>query len=236
MTEAPRPMPHGLHAFSKDGDGVVLRRDRLRIAFGDMLEQSESDGGVTTGGGAQRHVGVEHKASLDNSVLASMTGSWTGRKAFASWLSRRPDRSARYVSAAFRVGADLRRKPFLRLRPAALPSPPMMSHSPSPFPGTGVGVIAFPPLSAITPLLVIVRHCRAHQRHHLAQDLGRRPVQRKVVQRIEAVKEGVDHMVRHLRVAHRVDDRRGHVGQRHHRDPRLCARFPVLRHAVGIAA
>lgn len=67
MTSAVRPMPHGLHAFAEDGDSVVLRRDRLWVAFGDMLEQREGNGGVTAGGGAQGHVWVEHTLTFCSS-------------------------------------------------------------------------------------------------------------------------------------------------------------------------
>ncbi|WP_179507430.1 hypothetical protein [Sphingomonas melonis] len=239
MTSTFRPVADGFHAFAKDSDSVVLRCDGLRVPFGDMLEQSERNGGVAAGGGAQGHVGVEHRKPLDD-LLAAWMAVWRSvRKACSQNHSpgQQVNRFRQSECAFFSVGSCSLKQAMANQHPPARIVSPVPGLRRSPLCGTDAGVIATSPETrAVTPTLVIVRHRRTHDLHDLAEDRRGRAVQHNVVQPIERVEESVNHMVRHLRVAHRIDDRRRHVCERHHGDPYLGSSFSVFHHAAGIAA
>lgn len=238
MTDAFGSMPNSLHALAKNGDSIVLFGDSIGITRGDVLEQRERNGGVAAGSGAQGHVGVKHRMHLVTSRRSDVSSShdWHEPTQACAARGHNADRTTRSDCAAFPVGSLSETGASTVPHPPARISP-VLRLVRIPLGGAGVGVAAYSPkVHAVTPTSIIVRHRCSNDLHDVAKDDGGSAVQREAVQIVEAVEEGVNHVVRHIRIAHCIDDRCGHVGQGHDRDPRLVPSFPVFRHAPGIAA
>lgn len=113
------------------------------------------------------------------------------------------------------------------------PSPAAMRAPPG---ATDVGVIALPKMLAVTPPSVIVCHRPANDVDKVADNRRWHAGKTDRVEHGEAIQESMNDVVRYAEVTHRIDYRRQHVRQSHHRNVILGTRFFVLRHAEAVAA